>query len=61
MVNLASRLQMADSQKINEASRGFLTQRCSNKAGRYVAIAEYSGGRRKGVVMIPEGKGGSGW
>lgn len=25
------------------------------------AIAEFGGGHRKGVVMIPEGKGESGW
>ncbi|KAB1215950.1 putative ADP-ribosylation factor GTPase-activating protein AGD8 [Morella rubra] len=66
IVNLASRLQMVDNKKevvvkFNEASRGFLAQRCSNKAGRYVAVAEFGGGRRKGVVMILEGKEGAGW
>ncbi|KAB1204827.1 hypothetical protein CJ030_MR8G007181 [Morella rubra] len=65
MVNMASRLQVDIHKefvvKYNEASRAFLAQRCSNKAGRYVAIAEFGGGRRKGVVMIPEGKEGSGW
>ncbi|KAB1204460.1 Nuclear-pore anchor [Morella rubra] len=40
------------------SARSQFEKRCSNKAGRYVAIAEFGGGRRKGVVMIPEGKGG---
>lgn len=48
MVNLASRLQVGDNKefvvKFNEASRAFLAQRCSNRAGRYVAIAEFGGG-----------------
>ncbi|KAB1204015.1 Ribosome-binding ATPase YchF [Morella rubra] len=38
-----------------------ILQRCANKAGRYVAIAEFGEGRRRGVVLIPEGKGGEGW
>ncbi|KAB1208245.1 hypothetical protein CJ030_MR7G027342 [Morella rubra] len=65
MVNMASRLQVDVNKefviKFNEASRAFIAQRCSNKVGRYVAIAEFGEGRRTEVVMIPEGNGGSGW
>lgn len=61
IVNLVEKLltvagNQAIALKFNEASRAFLAQRYSNKAGRYVAIAQYGEGRRRGVVMIPKGK-----
>lgn len=38
-----------------------MAQRCSNKCGRYVVIAEYGEGRWKGMAMVPEGMLGGGW
>lgn len=44
--NMLGRLIMAEigrdfTEKFNESSWAFLAQRCSNKQGRYVAVAEY--------------------
>lgn len=66
VVNLASKLLSADGDKefvmkFNEGLRGFLAQRCKNKAVRYVAVAEYGERSRRGVIIIPEGRGGVGW
>ncbi|KAB1210183.1 UBX domain-containing protein 1 [Morella rubra] len=66
VVNMAEKLMAAVGgrsfvSKANDVARAFLAQRCANKAGRYVAIAEFGEGRRRGVVMVPEGKGGGCW
>ncbi|KAB1223594.1 hypothetical protein CJ030_MR2G024115 [Morella rubra] len=48
--------------KFNDFGHSFLAQRCSNKGGRYVAVVEYGGRRKVGVVMVPGGrKKGYGW
>lgn len=65
-MNLLGKLLMVpgnqdNASKFKEAFHAFLAQRCSNKFGKYVAIAEYSEGCWRGVVMVPEGKLGSGW
>lgn len=65
MVNMTDKLLKAGTctnfaLKFNEAHRGFLAQCCSNKGGRYVAVVEYGGGRKQGVVTVPEGKNGHG-
>ncbi|KAB1206137.1 hypothetical protein CJ030_MR7G014282 [Morella rubra] len=66
VINMGERLMAANGDssfvsKANDYSQALLAQRCVNKAGRYVAILEYGEGRRRGVVMVPEGKGGEGW
>ncbi|KAB1219725.1 hypothetical protein CJ030_MR3G019178 [Morella rubra] len=68
MVNMTEKLMASGpatdfALKFNEARRGFLAQRSSNRGGRYVAVVEYGGGRRQGtvMVMVPEGKNGYGW
>ncbi|KAB1201117.1 hypothetical protein CJ030_MR0G005030 [Morella rubra] len=66
LVNLASKLLGAAVDqdvilKFNEGSRAFLAQRCANKSGRYVVVIEFGEGRRRGVVMVLEGRGGAGW
>jgi hypothetical protein len=32
-----------------------------NKAGRYLEVAVYAEGSRKGIIWLPEGRGGWGW
>lgn len=44
------------SENFNKLSRTFLAQKCGNKSGRYVALAEFGGRRRQRAVMIPKGK-----
>jgi hypothetical protein len=66
MVNMIDKLRMADRRedfvaKFDESSRAFLAQRCANKRGRFLMIAQYGDRRRKGVVMVPEGANGEGW
>jgi hypothetical protein len=38
-----------------------LTQKCSNRHGRFVTIKEFEGRRRIGNILIPEGRYGQGW
>lgn len=49
------------SERFNEPLRLFLAQRCSNKCGRYVALAEFGKKRRRGAVMISKGRSREGW
>ncbi|KAB1213306.1 hypothetical protein CJ030_MR5G003624 [Morella rubra] len=42
-------------EKFNEYPRRFLAQRCSNKRGGYVTVAEYGEGRKHDAVMLIEG------
>jgi hypothetical protein len=46
------------------SSAGFprvLVQRRSNRHGRFIFIEEYEGNKRRGSVLIPEGRHGQGW
>jgi hypothetical protein len=38
-----------------------LAQQCSNKHGRFLVVEELGGGRRRGLILVPEGKNGEGW
>lgn len=49
------------SKKFNKSSRAFLAQKCSNKNGSYVVLAEFGERRRFGAVMIPKGRSREGW
>lgn len=66
MMNMLDKLRMVDRMedfvaKFKESSRAFLAQRCANKRGRFLMIAQYRERHRKGVVMVPEGANGEGW
>lgn len=37
-------------------SKAFITQRCSNNHGRFLALAIYDSGGRRGFIAIPEGR-----
>lgn len=41
-------------------SRAFIAQRCTNRHGRYLALAKYKGGGRRGCIIISEGSEGEG-
>ena len=38
-----------------------ITQKCSNRHGRFLTIEEFDGRRRNGTILIPEGRFGQGW
>jgi hypothetical protein len=38
-----------------------ITQRCSNRHGRFLVIEEFEGRRRGGSILVPEGRYGQGW
>jgi hypothetical protein len=38
-----------------------ITQKCSNKHGRFLTVEEFDGRRRGGAILIPEGCYGQGW
>jgi hypothetical protein len=40
---------------------GIYAQRCVNKHGRFLTIEDYGDGRRRGVILVPEGRKGEGW
>ncbi|KAB1226787.1 DNA ligase 1 [Morella rubra] len=66
MVNMTDKLMGVSvdiefSSKFNESCRAFLVQQCSNRGGRYLAVSDYSAGKKQGAVMIPAGKYGHGW
>jgi hypothetical protein len=42
-------------------NKAFIALHCSNKHGCFLAVAEYGGGGRKGLVVIPKGRCGRGW
>lgn len=44
-----------------EGDRGFISQRCSNAHGRYMALVEYGGGDKQNFIFIPEERGSKGW
>jgi hypothetical protein len=41
--------------------KAFIAQHASNYFHRFLAVAEYRGGGRRGFVIILEGRGGSSW
>lgn len=69
MVCLANQFGKLWSLRIPEICRRNLTsprvrsfaQKCMNKGGRYIALAELGERHRRGVVMILEGKSSAGW
>jgi hypothetical protein len=44
-----------------EESKAIIIRRGGNKAGRFLEVAVYAVGGRRGLVMFPEGRGGRGW
>jgi hypothetical protein len=44
-----------------EGSKIVITRRGSNQAGRFLEVAVFGLGGRKGFILIPEGRGGWGW
>jgi hypothetical protein len=40
---------------------GTFAQRCANKHGRFLIVEDYGGGRRRGFILVPEGRKGEGW
>jgi hypothetical protein len=44
-----------------EESKAIILRRGGNKAGRFLEVAVYAEGGRRGLVMFPEGRGGRGW
>jgi hypothetical protein len=44
-----------------EDSKALIVQRGGNKVGRYLEVAAYAVGGRKGLVLLPEGREGRGW
>ena len=38
-----------------------ITQKCSNKHGRFLTVEEFDGKRRCGAILIREGRYGQGW
>jgi len=42
-------------------NKAFITERCFNKHGRFLAGAEYGDGGGRGYIIIPEGKDCKGW
>jgi hypothetical protein len=44
-----------------EGSKLLIAQRGENKAGRFLEAAAYGLGGRRGLILIPEGRGGWGW
>ncbi len=44
-----------------EGDKVFIMQRCSNDKGQYVLVQEIQKGGRRGSIIIPEGRNGSGW
>jgi hypothetical protein len=42
-------------------SPSFFVQRCANKHGRFLIVEDFGGGRRRGCILIPEGRRGEGW
>lgn len=43
------------------SSPAVLTQRCSNTYGRFLGVEEHEGSRRRGHILVPEGRNGEGW
>jgi hypothetical protein len=44
-----------------DESKAIILRRGGNKAGRFLEVAVYAEGGRRGLVMFPEGRGGRGW
>jgi hypothetical protein len=44
-----------------EGSKLLITRRGENKAGQFLEAAAYGLGGRRGLILIPEGRGGWGW
>jgi hypothetical protein len=44
-----------------EGSKAVIVRRGGNKAGRFLEVAVYAEGGRKGMVLFPEGRAGRGW
>jgi hypothetical protein len=44
-----------------EGSKAVFVRRGGNKAGRFLEVAVYAEGGRKGMVLFPEGRAGRGW
>jgi hypothetical protein len=44
-----------------EGNKAFIAQKSSNRAGRFVEIAEYRVGGRRGLIVVPKGRQGRGW
>jgi hypothetical protein len=40
---------------------GIFAQRCANKHGRYLIVEDFGTGRRRGLIIVPEGRKGVGW
>jgi hypothetical protein len=46
---------------VSHRFHAILAQRCSNKHERFLIVEEHSGGRRRGHILVPEGRDGEGW
>jgi hypothetical protein len=44
-----------------EGSKLLIARRGENKVGRFLEAAAYGLGGRRGLILIPEGRGGWGW
>jgi len=44
-----------------EGTKVMIVRRGGNKDGRFLEVAAYGMGRRRGILLIPEGRGGWGW
>jgi hypothetical protein len=45
----------------NKDEKVLMVREGGNKAGRYLEVAVYAKGVRKGIIWLPEGRGGWGW
>jgi hypothetical protein len=48
-------------ESFREGSKAVIVRRGRNKAGRFLEVAVYAKGGRKGMVLFPEGRAGWGW
>jgi hypothetical protein len=58
IVRLREESDFIDSSR--EGNKAFIAQKASNRAGRFVEIAEHRVGGRRGLI-VPEGRQGRGW
>jgi hypothetical protein len=42
-------------------SPGIFVQRCANRHGRFLVVEDFGGGKRRGFILVPEGRSGEGW
>jgi hypothetical protein len=60
-VEAASQTKEDIAKSFREGDKALMVHGGANKAGRFLEVAVYAEGGRKGVVWLPEGRDGRGW